>query len=87
MAKNHHALLQHPECPAAHLPGHHGQGIRVQQHCLDAPHRALSGKASRENLRKTTWWEKGFYSSLPGAAEFIEVQSLLLTPQVSLGSL
>lgn len=76
MAKNHHALLQHPECPAAHLPGHHGQGIRGQPHCLDAPHRALFLEKLAENLQKTTWWEKGFYSSLLGAAEFIEVQSL-----------
>ena len=39
-------------------------------------HHALFLEKLAENLQKPTWWEKGFYRSLPGAAEFTEVQSL-----------
>ena len=69
-SSNTQSALQHSH------PGHQSQGIRGQQHCLDASHRAQFLEKLAENLQKPTWWEKGFYCSLPGAAEFTEVQSL-----------
>ena len=56
--------------------GHHGQGIRGQQHCLEGPHRALiPRKASKES---TGNHGVGEGIGPPGAAEFMEVQSLSL---------
>lgn len=94
-----HLTPWRPKWPRTTMPSSNTQSAR--QHICPGTMARASGASSiawmlptehsleklAENLRKTTWWEKGFYSSLPGAAEFIEVQSLLLISRVSLGSL